>query len=101
MTLEDQYRTLVGAYFGVREMEEHELRIFILKDIEDYIKNFIKINPIYDFNYIKEAELINDRLPLKRKLQDALRVLPEVNAPLEFILLVQKEIRKINDQNKF
>jgi len=97
MTLEDQYRTLVGAYFGVREMEEHDLRIYILKDIENYIKDFIELNPISNFNYIEEAELIDIKLPLKRKLQDALRVLPEVEAPLEFILLVQKKLRQIKD----
>ena len=94
MTLEDQYRTLIGAYYGVREMDEHELRIFILKDIENYIKNFIEINPISNFNYREEAEKINTNISLKRKLQDALRILPEVEAPLEFILLVQKRIRK-------
>ena len=97
MTLEDQYRTLVGAYYGVREMDEHELRIFILKDIESYIKEFIESNPIPNFNYIEEAEKINTNLSLKRKLQDSLRILPEVNAPLEFILLVQKNLRTIND----
>ena len=98
MTLEDQYRTLIGAYYGVREMDEHELRIFILKDIEDHIKNFIEINPISNFNYREEAEKINVNLSLKRKLQDALRILPEVDAPLEFILLVQKRIRKITNE---
>lgn len=98
MTLEDQYRTLVGAYYGVREMDEHELRIFILKDIENYIKNFIEINPISNFNYREEAEKINVNLSLKRKLQDALRILKEIEAPLEFILLVQKKIRKITSE---
>ena len=97
MTLENQFRMLVGAYFGVMEMEEHDLRIFILKDIEDYIKEFIELNSISNFNYREEAELINKNLTLKRKLQDTLRVLPLVDAPLEFVLLVQKRIRQIND----
>lgn len=98
MTLEDQYRMLVGAYYGVREMDEHELRIFILQDIENYIKDFIKVNPILNFNYKEEAEKVNNNLSLKRKLQDTLRVLPMVDAPLEFVLLVQKKIRKINEE---
>lgn len=98
MTLEDQYRMLVGAYYGVREMDEHELRIFILQDIENYIKDFIKVNPILNFNYKEEAEKVNNNLPLKRKLQDTLRVLPMIDAPLEFVLLVQKNIRKINEE---
>lgn len=99
MTLEDQFRTLVGAYYGVRDMDEYDLRIFILKDIEDYIKEFIKLNPIPNFNYTGEAEKVNNSISLKRKLQDALRVLPSIEAPLEFILFVQKQIRKINDEN--
>lgn len=99
MTLEDQFRTLVGAYYGVRDMDEYELRIFILKDIEDYIKEFIELNPIPNFNYKVEAEKVNNSISLKRKLQDALRVLPSIEAPLEFILFVQKQIRKINDEN--
>lgn len=97
MTLENQFRMLVGGYYGVLEMEEHELRIFILKDIEDYIREFIELNPILNFNYREEAELVNKSLTLKRKLQDTLRVLPLVEAPLEFILLVQKTLRKIQE----
>lgn len=97
MTLEDEYRTLVGAYYGVREMDEHELRIFILKDIENYIKIFVELNPIPNFAYQEEAEKVNKNLSLKRKLQDALRILPRVDAPLEFTLLVQKKIRMINE----
>ena len=99
MTLEDQFRTLVGAYYGVRDMDDYDLRIFILKDIEDYIKEFIKLNPIPNFNYKEEAENVDNSISLKRKLQDALRVLPSIEAPLEFILFVQKQIRKINDEN--
>ena len=99
MTLEDQFRTLVGAYYGVRDMDDYDLRIFILKDIEDYIKEFIKLNPIPNFNYRVEAENVDNSISLKRKLQAAWRVLPSIEAPLEFILLVQKQIRKINDEN--
>lgn len=99
MSLEDQYRTLVGAYFGVREMDEDELHIFILKDIENYIKEFIELTPIPNFDYQKEAEIVNTNISLKRKLQDALRILPSVDAPLEFILMVQKKIRMLKDEN--
>lgn len=99
MILEDQFRTLIGAYYGIRDIDEYELRLFILKDLEKYIKEFIELNPIPDFNYKEEAEKVNNSISLKRKLQDALRVLPSIDAPLEFILLIQKQIRKINDEN--
>ena len=31
MSLEDQFRYLVGAYYGVMEMDEYDLKVYILK----------------------------------------------------------------------
>ena len=33
MTLEDEYRYLVGAYYGIIEMDEYDLKVYILQDI--------------------------------------------------------------------
>lgn len=96
MTLDNLYRTYVGAYYGVQGLDEYELKCYLLKDIEEFIKNFIELNPISNFDYKKEAEMIFDTLPFKRKLQDALIVLPLVNAPIEVILLVKKKIKELN-----
>ena len=30
MSLEDQFRYLVGAYYGVMEMDEYDLKVYIL-----------------------------------------------------------------------
>lgn len=94
MSLEDQFRLLVGAYYGVVEMDEFGTNSFILKQIEDYIKDFIKINPIQNFDYIKESSIVNE-LPLKRKLQDSLIILNKINGPLELILLIKKRLREL------
>ena len=51
MNLEDQFRLLVGGYYGVLEMDEYDLKLYVLKDIEDYIRDFIRLNPIDDFDY--------------------------------------------------
>lgn len=97
MDLKDTYRYLVGAYYGVSEMDEYELKEYILKDIEEYIKSFIKDNPINDFNYEEEAELVNVEKSLKTKLQDSLVVLPKVNASTEMILLVKARLKRIRE----
>lgn len=98
MTLEDQYRYLVGAYYGIIEMDEYDLKVYILKDIENYIKDFIEVYPIDNFDYRKEAQKIEDEVSLKTKLQDALLVLNKINGPIELTLLIKKRIKEINDK---
>ena len=53
MELEDQFRYLVGGYYGVNLMDEYPLKEYILKDIENYVKDYVKENPIDNFNYLE------------------------------------------------
>ena len=95
MTLEDEYRYLVCAYYGIREMDEYDLKVYILEDIENYIKDFINTNEIHNFDYRKEAEKVNDETSLKVKLQDSLLVLPKIDAPMELVFLVKQRLEQI------
>ncbi|MBE6150370.1 MAG: hypothetical protein E7162_00935 [Firmicutes bacterium] len=96
MDLKDQFKYFVSGYFGVREMDEYDLKVYVLKDIENYIKDFIEVNPIDNYEYKKVSEEIEKETPLKTKLQDALLVLNKINGPIELILLIKKRIKKIN-----
>ena len=98
MNLKDTYQYLVGAYYGVAEMDNYDLKEYVLKDIADYIKEFISDNPIPDFDYKKEAENIETNRSLKTKLQDSLLVLPKVNAQMELILLVKSRLKEWNEE---
>ena len=98
MDLKDTFRYLVGAYYGVSEMDNYELKEYVLKDIEEYIKEFIQDNPIKDFDYRKEADLVNEERSVKTKLQDSLIVLPKVNASMELILLVKAKIKELREE---
>ena len=97
MDLKDTYRYLIGAYFGVREMDEYGSKEYILKDIEDYINDFINANNI-EFDIDIEKNDVDDNVSLKTKLQDALIVLPKVNAPLELVLLVKARLKRIREE---
>ena len=99
MSLEDQYRYLVGAYYGVIEMDEYDLKVYVLKDIENYIKDFIEVYPIDNFNYRKEAQKIEDEVSLKTKLQDALLVLNKINGPIELTLMIKKRLKELKEKN--
>ena len=98
MSVKDTYKYLVGAYYGIAEMDNYELREYVLQDIKNYIDDFIRQNPIDNFDYEKEAELINKELSLKTKLQDSLLVLPKVDASMELILLVKQKLKELKEE---
>lgn len=100
MKLEDEFKYLVGGYFGIREMDNYDLKVYILKDIEDYIRNFIETNPIESFNYKEEAEKINDYMSLRTKLQDSLLVLNKIDAPMELVFMVKQRLKDMSNESE-
>jgi hypothetical protein len=94
--LEDQYRYFMGGYYGVSLMDEYPLKEFVLKDIENYIKDFIEVNPIKDFNYQMEALKVKENTSDKTKLQDALLLLNKMNASMELVFLIKARLKKMN-----
>lgn len=96
MDLKDEFKYLVGGYYGIREMDDYDLKIYVLKDIENYIRDYIETNPIDNYDYKKEAEKINDELSLKTKLQDSLLVLNKIDAPIKLILMVKQRLKAMD-----
>lgn len=92
----DQYRYLVGGYYGVYLMDEYALKEYVLKDIEDYIRSFVKVNPIDNFDYEKEAKEVKEKLSNKEKLQDALLVLNRIDGPMDLVFLIKNKLKKYN-----
>lgn len=95
MELENQFRYLVGGYYGVALMDEYPLKEYMLKDIENYIKDFVEINPIDNFNYEEEALKVKENVSDKTKLQDALLVLNRMKAPMDLVFLVKEKLKKM------
>ena len=78
-------------------MDEYDLNEYVLKDIENYIKDFVYTNDI-DINYAKEnAERIKDEVNIKTKLQSSLILLNKMNGPEELILLVRKKVKGLDE----
>ena len=98
MTLDDEFKILVSGYFGIVEMDEYSLKEYILCDIEKYIRNFILEHSYYQFDY-EEAKLLNDKLSLKRKLQDSLLTLRKVNGPFELEHMIKLKLQDLKKEN--
>ena len=97
MSLEEEFKLLVSGYYGVYEMDEYQSKVYILKDIEDYIKEFIEEYRISNYDYKEVAEEI-EKEPLKTKLQDSLLILNKVKAPLELTLLIRNRLNEMKKQ---
>lgn len=94
MELEDQFRYLVGGYYGVNLMDEYPLKEYVLKDIEQYIKEFVEVNPIDNFNYLEEHLKVKDTVSDRVKLQDALLVLNIIKGPMDLVFLIKERLKK-------
>ncbi len=96
VTLKDEFKYLVGGYYGVMEMDEYDLKVYVLKDIENYIRDFIKENPISNFDYKKEAEIIKDTMSLRTKLQDSILVLYKINASMDLVFMIKRRLKELD-----
>lgn len=90
MTNEEMLNIFIGGYFGIAEMDEYALKVYVLKEIESYIKAHL----IIDFDDEEHVEMIK-KLPLKRKLQDSLLVVRKLDLPLELELAIKKRLKQI------
>ncbi len=96
MEIDDTYRYMISGYFGVMEMDTYNLKEYVLKDIENYIREFVRQNPSSNFDFSIEVQKIKDTVPVKTKLQDALLVLNKMdNAPMDLILDIKHRLKNI------
>lgn len=98
MELVDQFRYLVGGYYGVRFMDEYSLKEYVMEDIKQYIETFNEINPIPNFDYEKEWKNIEETVSERVKLQDALLVLNKINGPMDLVFLIKKRLKTLENK---
>lgn len=98
MSIIDQYRCLVEAYYGIIEMDEYDLKIYVLKEIEDHIRNFVNEYKSSNINYKNEAEYIKDNVSVITKLQSSLIILNKMDVQMELILLIKKKIKRLKEE---
>ena len=97
MSIINQYKCLIEAYYGILEMDEYDLKIYVLKELENLIRDFVYEYKESNFDYKKEAEYLKNNINLITKLQSSLIVLNKMNASMELILLIKSKIKKLKD----
>ena len=77
MKYDDRFKYLVGGYYGIKAMDEYSSKLYVLKDVENYIKRYVELSdPTVDYKSI--AEDIKVTASLKEKLQDSLILLQDI-----------------------
>ena len=98
MTIEDQYRYMISGYLGVKEFDTYELNLYVLRDMEQYIRDFVNDNPSNSFNFAEEIEQIEKNVSYKTKLQDALLLLNKMEAPMELVFNIKHKLKELKDE---
>ena len=93
-TLINEFKTYVGAYYGVNSMDEYDLKVYVLKEIEQDTKDFILVNDLDKNECLLLAKEVEEKVPLKTKLQDSLLILYKMNASMELIFMIKNKLKK-------
>ena len=95
MTLENEYKLFVEAYYGIELMDEYELKEYALKKIKELITNFE--NNYINIDYKELREFVKEKVDDKTKLQSALIVLNSINYDMDLILLIKKRLKNLQN----
>ena len=93
MTLTDQYKLLVESYYGILEVNEYDLKEYVLKKIEKLITNFE--NTYKDIEYKEIKEYVKENVDIKTKLQSSLITLNNINESMELILIIKTKLKEL------
>lgn len=101
MKYDDNFKYMVGGYFGIKTMDEFQSKLYILKEVEDYIKKYVSMSN-KDVDYKSIAKEIERSETLKEKLLDSLILLNDMKGPIELIILIKQKIKEIkyNESHK-
>lgn len=91
----DILKYFISGYNGIRDLEEYDLKEYILKDIENYINMYISKETRDNY---EELEKEVEEFSKVQNLQDSLNVLKEIDAPMEVILLVKHKINRLKER---
>lgn len=94
MDYDDRFKYLVGGYYGIKTMDEYSSKLFFLKDVEKYIRDYCK-SLKDEIDYASIADEILKTTSLKEQLQDSLILLNDMKGPIELVIMVKQKIKEI------
>ncbi len=97
MGTKEMFCTLVGAYYGIRNLDEYPLKEYILEKLEQKIRKYVKEHS-EEYEYSTLAEEV-EKIPFKNQLQDCLIILPRLDVSMEVIFLIKQKLIEIGEES--
>lgn len=94
MKYDDNFKYLVGGYYGIKTMDEYQSKLYVLKDVENYIRKYVETME-KDIDYKSIAEEIFENTSRREKLQDSLIVLNDIKGPIELVIMIKRKIKEL------
>ena len=95
MKIDDPYKYMISGYYGIELLDEYKDKLYLLKDIKNYINDYLEDNRIDGFDYDKLNREIEKNTNEIEKLQDALILLNSMNAPMEASIIIRQKIAEL------
>ena len=95
MKIDDPYKYMISGYYGIELLDEYKDKLYLLKDIKNYINDYLEDNRIDGFDYDKLNREIEKNTTEIEKLQDALILLNSMNAPMEASIIIRQKIAEL------
>lgn len=89
------FNYMISGYYGISEIDDYDLKEYILKDVRDYIEKYIDEHFDDSIDYKLVSEVIDKEYTILEKLNDALLVLKDIDGPMELIIMIKRKIREI------
>ena len=99
MKYDDRIKYMLSGYFCIKKMDEYSRKLFVLNDVEKYIKDYLKYNKVEGFDYYALASEI-EKTSLKEKLQDSLILLNEMDGPIDLTLMIKLKVKELKYNDK-
>ena len=90
----DEIKYMISGYLGVETMDQYVKKVYLLKDMRDYIFEVVESNEIQGFDFEKLKDELRDT-PRVEKLQDSLIILNAMNAPMDIILMIKPLVKEL------
>lgn len=91
----DPYNYMISGYYGIELLDEYKDKQYLLKEIREYIDSYLEDNRVPDVDYEEINRKIEQNNTEIDKLQDALIVLNDINAPMEASILIRQRISEL------
>lgn len=93
----DMLKIMIGAYYGIEEIDSYKTKEYVLIEIKKMINNFLEEHK--DITNYNELDLEVSKLPSINKLQDSLILLNTMDVSFELVLLVKQKIQELKKGN--